>query len=216
MADANNCNPLLRHLDVPNKNDPPESQLQQQPATNQQILQPTKKNSSHRQQRADQLHGRWIRPNVLHSRLLAIDEAKRIAIKLYSYRTNNADKNITLVGTFITENPNFFGPIIERDPHFKIMLAHMFVLRFGVRVREVHWLKKIKEWNEEDNERVGRAMAPIMRMVQTGDAAVGGLRSHYPQLDTLFDEVEGFEEFMNVIATNLLRDNKYGMFFRVW
>ena len=31
----------------------------------------------------------------------------------------------------------------------------------------------------------------------------------------LFDEIEGFKEFMVVIVDNLLRDNKFGMAFRV-
>ena len=37
----------------------------------------------------------------------------------------------------------------------------------------------------------------------------------YDQLGSLFDEVEGFEEFMIVICENLLRDNKYAMAYRV-
>jgi len=52
-------------------------------------------------------------------------------------------------------------------------------------------------------------------MVQTNDAAVDAWRSNYPQLDILFDDVTGFNEFMLVIVSGLLRDNKYGMLFRV-
>jgi len=84
----------------------------------------------------------------------------------------------------------------------------MHVLRFGVRVLEVSWIKEMKNWDAEDNRRVGRAMAPILRMVQTSDAAVDTLRSNYPQLQILFDEVDGFNEFMLVIVSGLLRDNK--------
>jgi len=57
-------------------------------------------------------------------------------------------------------------------------------------------------------------MAPILRMVQTDPSAIGSWRSNFLQLRVLF-EVEGFEDFMNVIATNLLRDNKHGLIFRV-
>ena len=95
------------------------------------------------------------------------------------------------------------------------MLAHMFVLRFGIRDLEVSWIKETKNWDAEDNRRVGRSMAPILRMVQTNDATVDAWRSNYPQLQYLFDKVEGLNEFMLVIVSGLLRDNKFGMLFRV-
>ena len=91
----------------------------------------------------------------------------------------------------------------------------MHVLRFGVRVTEVSWIKEMHNWDAEDNRRVGQAMAPILRMVQTNDAAVDALQSNYPQLQTLFDEVPGFNKFMLIIVSGLLRDNKFGMLFRV-
>ena len=58
-------------------------------------------------------------------------------------------------------------------------------------------------------------MATLMRMVQTGEAAVDAWRSHYPQLELLFEGVAGFEPFMVDIANSLLKDNKFGMMFRV-
>jgi len=58
-------------------------------------------------------------------------------------------------------------------------------------------------------------MAPILRMVKTNDAAVDAWRNNYPQLQTLFDEVPGFNEFMLFILSGLLRDNKFGILFRV-
>jgi len=143
------------------------------------------------------------------------EEAKRAAHKLYANRSNNAEKNKFNINNIVKANPAFFAPILDRNPNFSTMMAHMFVLRFGVRVGGVDWTKKMTDWDDEDNRKVGRAMAPIMRMVQTGDAAVGAWRSHYPQLNTLFDEVTGFEVFMNTIAMCLLRDNKYGVLFRV-
>jgi len=57
-------------------------------------------------------------------------------------------------------------------------------------------------------------MAYFLRMHQTGDAVVDAWWRNYPQLNELF-EVEGFEEFMNIIASHLLLVNKYGMIFRV-
>ena len=58
------------------------------------------------------------------------------------------------------------------------------------------------------------ALFTISRTVQTGGVVVDAWRRNYPQLELLF-EVQGFEEFMKVIASNLLRDNKFGMIFRV-
>ena len=57
-------------------------------------------------------------------------------------------------------------------------------------------------------------MAYFLRVHQTGDAAVDAWRRNYPQLEELF-EIDGFKEFMEVIASSLLHDNKYGMAFRV-
>jgi len=134
---------------------------------------------------------------------------------VYSTRTNNVATNRASIHKIVDKYPVFFDQILERDPHFVEMLAHMHVLRFGIIVLEVSWIKEMQNWDAEDNRRVGRAMAPIMRMVQTSDATVDAWRSNYPQLDLLFDEVDGFNEFMLVIVSGLLRDNKFGMLFRV-
>jgi len=40
-------------------------------------------------------------------------------------------------------------------------------------------------------------------------------RLHYAQMDVLFKEIVGFEEFMLIIANNTLRDSIYGMLYRV-
>jgi len=72
----------------------------------------------------------------------------------------------------------------------------------------------MRDWMESDCKNVGKSMAYFLRMVQTGNAAVDAWRKNYPQLEELF-QVDGFEEFMVIIANNLLRDNKFGMIFRV-
>ena len=90
----------------------------------------------------------------------------------------------------------------------------MLILKFGLSVKDVSWTSEMKEWTEADCKNVGRSMAIFMRMVQTSDDAVDAWRKNYPQLGNLF-QVNGFNEFMVVIATNLLRNNKYGMIFRV-
>jgi len=135
-----------------------------------------------------------------------------VAIEVHSTRTNNVATNRVNILKIVDKHPQIFAPILERNPHFVEMLVH--VLRFGVRVLEVSWIKEMKDWDAEDNRRVGRAMAPIMRIVETNDAAVDALRSNYLQLQILFDEVSGFNEFMLVIVDGLLRDNKFGMLFR--
>jgi len=45
--------------------------------------------------------------------------------------------------------------------------------------------------------------------------AVDAWKKQYVQLHHLFDEVVGFDDFIVVITNNLLRDNKFGMMFRV-
>jgi len=144
-----------------------------------------------------------------------VSNKKVVAFKVYATRTNKVATNRANIQSVVNKNPQFFAPILQRNPQFVEMLAHMHVLRFGFRVQEVSWTKDMTTWDTEDNRRVGRAMAPILRMVQTNDAAVDAWRSNYPQLDILFDDVTGFNEFMLVIVSGLLRDNKYGMLFRV-
>ena len=115
----------------------------------------------------------------------------------------------------MSKYPDDFAPILELCPKFDIILAHMLVFRLGVRVQDVDWTSDMKKWSEEDCRRVGRSMATIMRMVQTGLMAVDAWKKQYVQLHHLFDEVVGFEDFIVVITNNLLRDNKFGMMFRV-
>ena len=73
----------------------------------------------------------------------------------------------------------------------------------------------MKDWTEKDCRNCGRSMAVFSRMFQTGEDAVDAWIKNYPQVSILADEVEGLTAFMTVIANNLLRDNKFGMVFRV-
>ena len=63
--------------------------------------------------------------------------------------------------------------------------------------------------------RVGNSLAVFLRKRKTGDAALDAWRRHYVQLKMLFEDVEGFEEFMLVFANNLMRDSIYGTAWRV-
>jgi len=125
------------------------------------------------------------------------------------------DTNLIHIKEVMSKYPDEVSSILELCPKFDIILAHMLVFRLGVRVQEVDWTSDMKDWDEEDCRRVGRSMATVMRMVQTGLMAVDAWKKHYVQLNILFDEIEGFEDFIIVIANNLLRDNKFGMVFRV-
>ena len=58
-------------------------------------------------------------------------------------------------------------------------------------------------------------MAAFLRKRKTGEVAVSAWRLHYAQLNVLFEEVDGFEAFMLVLANNTLRDTIYGTVFRV-
>jgi len=63
-------------------------------------------------------------------------------------------------------------PLLDCFPSLDVVLAHMFVMRLGVRVQEVSFTSDITNWTEVDCRRVGRSIATILRMVQTGEAAV--------------------------------------------
>ena len=138
-----------------------------------------------------------------------------LAEEIYKSRTNKVETNLTHIKEVISKYPDDFSPILKLCPKFDVVLAHMFVFRLGVKVEDVDWTSDMKKWSEEDCRRVGRSMATIMRMVQTGLMAVDAWKKQYVQLHRLFDEVIGFEDFIVVITNNLLRDNKFGMMFRV-
>jgi len=73
----------------------------------------------------------------------------------------------------------------------------------------------MKDWEEEDCRNVGCSLATFIRKRKTGEVAVAGWRLHYPQINSIFKEVEGFEEFMLVLANNTLRDTIYRTVYRV-
>jgi len=55
----------------------------------------------------------------------------------------------------------------------------------------------------------------FIRNRKTGEHAVDAWKRNYSQLEILFTEVPGFEEFMVTIARNTLRDSIYGTVYRV-
>ena len=136
--------------------------------------------------------------------------------EIYLRRSNKVESNKFVIDQIILKNGNeLFVPVFDLCPNFSTILSHMLVIRLGLSAKDVDFKIKMTEWSFSDCQRVGRSMATIMREVQQGDTALEAWRLHYPRLNKLFDDVEGFDAFMLVITNNLLRDSKYGMAMRV-
>jgi len=88
-------------------------------------------------------------------------------------RSNKLAQNLEAVESIVEKYNTHFAPLLELCPGLTIILAHMLILRFGFSVQDVSWTSELVDWTGEDNRRVGRSMAYFVRMVQTGDAAVG-------------------------------------------
>jgi len=73
----------------------------------------------------------------------------------------------------------------------------------------------VLDWTECDVNVASTALRALIRLRKTGSSAVDAWRRNYPQIGRLFDEVEGVEVVINVIASNLLGDSKFGLVFRV-
>ena len=136
-----------------------------------------------------------------------------IAEEVYSFRSNDVANNQFYIKEVFKKHNAVFAPVLELFPKFDLMLAHMLVLRLGWQVNKVE--SKISELSVEDCRQVGRSMATFMREFQQGETAIEAWRLNYQQINILFDQVEGFDSFMLIIANNILRDNKFGMMFRV-
>jgi len=113
------------------------------------------------------------------------------------------------------ENEELVGELMERCPRIREILSHILEDKFGWRVHKVDWTSEMADWGLEECRRVGCSLATFLRKRKTGEHAIDAWRLHYVQLDVLFKEVVGFEEFMLVIANNTLRDSIYGMVYRV-
>jgi len=138
-----------------------------------------------------------------------------VAEKIYAEKSNDHRANIIHAQKTFEENEELFSPLLDRCPSFVIILCFILEDRFGFRVRKVDCVLKMTDWRKEECKRVGCSLATFLRKRKTGEHAIGAWRSYYAQLNVLFEEVEGFEEFMLVIANNLLRDSIYGMLMRV-
>ena len=138
-----------------------------------------------------------------------------IAEKMYSLRSSNKKSNFYHVNKTMDEEVEFFAPIIARCPNFNVLIGHVMINSLTLSVHRVSDTLKIQEWGEEECRKVGSSLALFLRKRKTGATAMEAWRLHFVQTKRLFDEIEGFEEFMSVFANNLLRDSIYGMVLRV-
>jgi len=136
------------------------------------------------------------------------------AEKIYEERAADHIENVAHLHSILEEEKELLSPLVERCPGFVTILSFILENRFH-RVREVDKELNLTDWGDEECRRVGCSLSTFIRKRKTGAVAIDAWRLNYTQLDVLFKEVVGFEEFMVVIANNLMRDSIYGTVFRV-
>ena len=95
-------------------------------------------------------------------------------------------------------------PMVERCPTFAIVLSHILLNKMGFRAQEVDFTSEMVDWEEEERRRVGRSFAFFLQKRKTGAVAVDAWRRQYQQLEILFKEVIGFEEFVVTLANRIV------------
>jgi len=142
------------------------------------------------------------------------DAWEAVAERIYEKRMADHIENVAHVNSIFEEEEKLFTPLLERCPAFVNILGFILENKFH-RVREVDKELNLTDWGDEECRRVGCSLSTFIRKRKTGAVAIDAWRLNYTQLDVLFKEVVGFEEFMVVIANNLMRDSIYGTVFRV-
>jgi len=142
------------------------------------------------------------------------DAWEAVAEKIYEKRKADHVENVALVNSIFEEEKELLSPLVERCPGFVTILSFILENKFH-RVREVDKKLNLTDWGDEECRRVGCSLSTFIRKRKTGAVAIDAWRLNYTQLDVLFKEVVGFEEFIVVIANNLMRDSIYGMVLRV-
>ena len=124
---------------------------------------------------------------------------KMLAEEIYASRSDKQEKNSKLVDRIFTEKEELVRSLMEECPRFNIILSHMLVLRFGVKVLEVDGKTTAKNWTENDCRRIGRAVATMLRERASGKDAMRAWKSQYKAVVVLMDHVDGLEGFMKTI-----------------
>ena len=138
-----------------------------------------------------------------------------LAQEVYNLRINNYKSNFLHIKRIFEENEELVSELMELCPKFREILSHILEDKFGFRVQKVDWTSDMSDWGLEECRRVGCSLATFLRKRKAAEVAVDAWRLHYPQVDVLFKEVVGFEDFLLVIANNTLRDTIYGLVYRV-
>jgi len=128
---------------------------------------------------------------------------RKVGHEILEKRTNNYASNLELVReVFKRESGQMcvakkeFQQIELKCPHFDSILSHILILRIGLWVQSVGEDVPMQTWTEEKEcRRVGRSMAVMLRMSQTGAEAIDAWKLNYKALETLF-RIDGFNEFM--------------------
>ena len=126
-------------------------------------------------------------------------EWKSLAEEIYASRSDKQEKNLELIDRIFVEKEELVRSLMEECPRFNIILSHMLVLRFGVKVLEVDGKTTAKNWTENDCRRIGRAVATMLRERASGKDAMRAWKSQYKAVIVLMDRVGGLEEFMKTI-----------------
>ena len=138
-----------------------------------------------------------------------------VAEEIYEKRSSTDHKERTSrLQEIFEDNEILISPLLERCPRCTTILSFILEKKFS-RVRKVDKNLKMTDWGDEECQRVGRSLSTFIRKRKTGAVAIDAWRLNYIQLDVLFKEVAGFEEFMVVIANNLMRNSIYGTVYRV-
>ena len=154
-------------------------------------------------------HARVMRSNSISLRWCALAET------ICSGRSQSATKNIEMVDRLFTENRALVKHLLQLCPRISTICGHMLVYRFGMKILEVSPTSTPKSWTSEDCRRVGRSVATLLRTRGSVDSAMLSWRQEYRQLDTLFDGVEGFEDFATFLLKEIHRRSSRGMVYRV-
>ena len=150
---------------------------------------------------------------------ISVQEVKEkwlaLAVLAFSMRSINYTSNIAQVRRIFAEHEDLVAPLVALCPQFVVILCYILEDQFGFRVRKVDRKSLMGDWGEEECQRVGCSMACFLRNRKTGEAAVAAWRLHYAQLNELFVNVVGFEEFIVDIASKTLKEAVYGTVYRV-
>lgn len=187
----------------------PKSQHRQQQQRSQQHLQRQQQPVMHlgkQMMRGQQTRGQQI---------MQRDIWKSLAEEIYAMKSSNHKSNFTHVKRIFKENEEQLALLLKLCPSFMIILSHILEDKFGFVVKSVDYKTDMIYWGEKESNRIGSSLATFLRKRKTGTVAIESWRNHYVQLDALFQEIDGFEEFMILIANNTLRDSIYGTVYRV-